>query len=388
MKSSLSILFSGLFLSSLFLATSCAEDDKTACVQACEKYTKCNKQSTPDRGAVARDAKAGGKDAGAGGTYLPMLTGPGDGVCKLTEACTPKEDCLAGCVNAGSCDAITGKDPAGAKTVLSCINDCNSKKWDAGTKKDSGQCKPQCGTRKCGPNGCGGNCGTCATGQKCDTTGKCIPGTCTPQCSGKQCGPNGCGGQCGTCPAGKTCNSTSGQCVATCTPQCAGKQCGDNGCGGQCGTCPTNHTCNSSGQCVPNCQPQCSGKECGDNGCGGSCGACPSGFTCDSVGHCQPACQPQCAGRVCGPDQCGGSCGTCKSYETCDAGGQCQQTGCGPITSTGCCDGQVLKYCLNGTFQTLDCAPLPSCGWNGNANYDCGTPGGSDPSGVHPKACP
>ncbi|HMJ12405.1 MAG TPA: family 16 glycosylhydrolase [Polyangiaceae bacterium] len=34
---------------------------------------------------------------------------------------------------------------------------------------------------------------------------------CTPACSGKVCGPNGCGGSCGSCPSGQACN-TSGQC--------------------------------------------------------------------------------------------------------------------------------------------------------------------------------
>src|SRR5262245_26528418 len=36
---------------------------------------------------------------------------------------------------------------------------------------------------------------------------------CTPFCSGRVCGPDGCGGTCGTgCPAGMTCNDSAGQC--------------------------------------------------------------------------------------------------------------------------------------------------------------------------------
>ncbi|GAB4212579.1 MAG: hypothetical protein OHK0013_35510 [Sandaracinaceae bacterium] len=40
---------------------------------------------------------------------------------------------------------------------------------------------------------------------------------CTPSCGGRQCGPDGCGGVCGTCAAGTSCN-TSYQCVATPPP--------------------------------------------------------------------------------------------------------------------------------------------------------------------------
>jgi hypothetical protein len=40
---------------------------------------------------------------------------------------------------------------------------------------------------------------------------------CVPNCSGKACGPDGCGGSCGTCPDGQSCQDSSGQCTATCT---------------------------------------------------------------------------------------------------------------------------------------------------------------------------
>jgi peptidoglycan/xylan/chitin deacetylase (PgdA/CDA1 family) len=80
---------------------------------------------------------------------------------------------------------------------------------------------------------------------------------CVPQCSGKVCGGNGCGGSCGTCATGKTCNA-SGQCTGTCTPSCSGKVCGNNGCGGSCGTCATGKTCTSAGQCQTT-APACAG---------------------------------------------------------------------------------------------------------------------------------
>ena len=59
-----------------------------------------------------------------------------------------------------------------------------------------------------------------------------------PPCIGrcaltKPCGPDGCGGVCGTCAGTETCQSTT--CV--CVPNCTGKNCGDDGCGGSCGPC-------------------------------------------------------------------------------------------------------------------------------------------------------
>ena len=220
-------------------------------------------------------------------------------------------------------------------------------------------------------------------------------GSCTPSCSGKECGPNGCGGSCGTCPGNETCED--GVCES-CVPQCSGKSCGADGCGGQCGSCPSGQSCNAAGQCgagpcaapawTPNtsyavgaevtekcttevtgcvgkvgktvafrcknsawghlrpgtdggwwdawtvvadcsgaCTPSCSGKQCGNDGCGGSCGTCGSGQSCNTSGQCQSVCVPQCSGKQCGSDGCGGSCGTCGSGQTCSATNQCVTSG-------------------------------------------------------------
>jgi hypothetical protein len=165
-----------------------------------------------------------------------------------------------------------------------------------------GACTPACtnddgSARACGPDGCGGTCGTCAAGQTCDANGACTGEVCTPACDGKVCGPDGCEGSCGSCATGQTCDN--GQCV-NCTPACDGKTCGPDGCGGTCGTCPTGQVCNAGGTCDV-CTPACTGKACGPDGCGGSCGTCDSGFTCDDVsGACKAA--PVGLGGVCGPD--------------------------------------------------------------------------------------
>ncbi len=47
------------------------------------------------------------------------------------------------------------------------------------------------------------------------TVDRCVSGTCaycTPRCAGRECGPDGCGGSCGSCEQGETC-SAAGRCV-------------------------------------------------------------------------------------------------------------------------------------------------------------------------------
>ena len=69
--------------------------------------------------------------------------------------------------------------------------------------------------------------------------------------------------------------------------------------------------------------------------------------------------------------------------------GQCKDLDpCGGVTWEGCCEGQVLTYCDAGTVLTVDCADNPQCGWDpGAPGYDCGTDGGSDPTGAFPRSC-
>lgn len=115
----------------------------------------------------------------------------------------------------------------------------------------------------------------------------CDAAACTPSCAGKQCGPDGCGGVCGTCPTGYAC-SQQGTCVpAGCQPNCAGKDCGPDGCGGSCGECYGNMVCNEEQKCVaPICVPDCKNKECGPDLCGGTCGVCPPPKECSPYFKC------------------------------------------------------------------------------------------------------
>ncbi len=209
-----------------------------------------------------------------------------------------------------------------------------------------GACSPACTNKTCGPDGCGGSCGTCSQGAHCDGNGICVPDGCQADCNNKFCGSDGCGGSCGTCPEGYVCDA-NGICKHDiCQPQCAGKECGADGCGGLCGTCPPNLPECIAGKCT-GCGPQCAGKACGPDGCGGVCGTCPAGYDCLN-GQC--VCEPACTGKECGSDGCGGSCGSCIAPESCNAAGQCESLGCqlqGTLACNTSVDGSTVGLANN-----------------------------------------
>jgi len=72
-----------------------------------------------------------------------------------------------------------------------------------------------------------------------------------------------------------------------------------------------------------------------------------------------------------------------------DMGPDIMPTTCGNVTAEGCCDGETVWYCDQGTLTYINCAlGNPKCGWDSsNTWYDCGTSGGADPSGTNPKSC-
>jgi len=108
-------------------------------------------------------------------------------------------------------------------------------------------CVPDCGSRECGDNGCGGSCGDCEETRICeDGTCRCRPKA-QVLCDGDMLyWYDGCGGRgdkIADCPHG--CDGSSCQ---GCPPACVGKECGPDGCGGTCGTC-TKGVCLSQGVC-------------------------------------------------------------------------------------------------------------------------------------------
>ncbi|MFH1530109.1 MAG: agmatine deiminase family protein [Pseudomonadota bacterium] len=75
----------------------------------------------------------------------------------------------------------------------------------------------------------------------------------------------------------------------------------------------------------------------------------------------------------------------CDSYDCYPGGGG--PTGCGDVTFEGCCEGNLLQYCNNNQIVQQMCNSN-TCGWDSQGGYyNCGTSGGSDPTGQNPKAC-
>lgn len=137
---------------------------------------------------------------------------------------------------------------------------------------------PTCASAACdeGAGGCVARFDECSCQEHadCGPQGRCssaLTCECVADCTAKACGPDGCGGSCGACDTGEECTGT-GACV--CAPDCAGKQCGNNGCGGLCGNCPTGLVCDAAHQCVV--------PPCGVLGV-----TCPTGFSCTGNGTCE-----------------------------------------------------------------------------------------------------
>ena len=111
---------------------------------------------------------------------------------------------------------------------------------DGGGKDAADVCVPQCEGKACGDDGCGGECGSCPENTYCEE-GACAceyvfcenedmapwlccsegqvcgaHGCCTPDCETKECGEDGCGGKCGECAPGGTC--IAGECTGPPTP--------------------------------------------------------------------------------------------------------------------------------------------------------------------------
>jgi|GEM_PF-1816696 len=335
-------------------------------------------------------------DDGCGGSCGDCSTQFGGlGVCS-TNQCVCQPDCTGKACGDGGC--VDQPNACGTCAGGPCINDqC---------------CSPDCSGKQCGDDGCGGSCGTCGTGTGCDTgTGQC---TCIPDCSGKACGDDGCGGSCGTCTGpGEGCNASNqcectascnnmecggglcaqqcgntncaqvlgnqyscntGQCV--CTPDCTGKTCGNDGCGGSCGSCGPDEACVSDTcACVPQClNADNSARECGDDQCGSTCGTCAADQICND-GTCYPD-DLGCTGKTCGPNLLGApdGCGTCEAGEFCHGPtSTCRVSSCPSMPSDGCCQGNLLKTCDNGSPLLLDCSSISGfCGWDAaNGTYDC-----------------
>lgn len=333
----------------------------------------------------------------ADGTAIQTSTSCGSGTCDAAG-----EDCNACEPGSKKCDgeSVATCEPTG-QTFES--TPCPGGKTCIGL----GQCVECDGPEDCsaldaackvGVCGSGNRCvpGNAPNGMACDTNGRagtCSNGTCQcmPQCNGKQCGPDGCGGECGSCS--QVCTS-SGRCVecensgdCDATFACSSNKCAcsrsTTECNGRCipssGCCTAsdctgrNTTCNGENKCV--CESS-RFRECsGGDGCVVSTGCCPgeSGRSCTTSGGAEGTCsQGTCAEAACSAacrdslylpcSQCKGGT-TCSVYEVCTIdcssnsdcpGGQCAGSQC----RRPCSDN---NDCLTGT----NCS-AGFCAWNGN----------------------
>lgn len=168
-------------------------------------------------------------------------------------------------------------------------------------------CQPDCQTAVCGPDGCGGACGSCEDSLFC-TLDSCGDGQCSFELQpffcviDGICVPDGADNPEDTCQecdswadtqvwSTKLDGSTCGQDMAChqgvcqpCTADCNSKVCGTDGCGGSCGQCTGPQEYCIDGQCV--CVPDCADRECGSDGCAGLCGQCCEGQDCED-GQCR-----------------------------------------------------------------------------------------------------
>lgn len=252
-------------------------------------------------------------------------------------------------------------------------------------------CAPTCGSKQCGPDGCGGYCGSCASGSSCSGEGVCkVLPTCNIlheiACGGWVEGSTvaaeafnraySCQGYQGEAPElgyafvasvddhvtfSLLSSNADLDLVVTDSP-CAPDSCvvwGDEhvelevsagqkyyvmveGQDDNVGEFLLISTCHSI------CEPECDGKECGGDGCGGICGVCPEIAPYCASHKCAMECVPVCTGKDCGDDECGGSCGNCSAGNVCGQG-QCVDSGapdgCQARSLPGC-DGCECEACV------------------------------------------
>lgn len=156
------------------LKTTQADGDIFSAIQTCG-WKSCN---DPNAGSC--------KDPGKNGAANRCGQFDNNWKCNCDDACSQFGDCCA------DKDAVCG---GGTTTPAdSCKDKCDA---------DLGQNAP------------------CYCDSQCEEFGDCCDdyadmcgggSTCTPACDGKSCGPDGCGGKCGTCPDGASCTASTGKC--------------------------------------------------------------------------------------------------------------------------------------------------------------------------------
>lgn len=136
------------------------------------------------------------------------------------------------------------------------------------------------------------------------TAGKCPP--CVRQCTGKTCGPDGCGGSCGSCRGDKTCQGGTCACPPGEVNDCGGDIC-----------VPLGSVCCTDGQCA-----YLPGLRCVHGQCLTWQGTCPVGAdTCLSPQACSGSCG--CYQSTEGETRCGMSLGIHPDCDRCETSADC-----------------------------------------------------------------
>ena len=161
-----------------------------------------------------------GDSLGGSGGGSSLLCSPGNtGDCECSDGASGERTCGSDnrwgscyCGSSGGSDVIDDKDVRDNDDFY--VDDGGGGDWDDEWDDewdDDGICYAECYDRQCGPDGCGGVCGSCGPGDVCDG-GYCMPDMgCDPYCGGMECGDDGCGGSCGDCAEGYWCEG--GSCV-------------------------------------------------------------------------------------------------------------------------------------------------------------------------------
>lgn len=189
-------------------------------------------------------------------------------------------------------------------------------------KKKRRRCTPTCAGKRCGPDGCGGSCGscnggTCANGT-CVCSGDAVPcrGACVPGCIGEAViNPL----TCDCCQTGPPCETGSDCCSGICQPDSGG---GQDYCRGR----DLGEPCDFDAQCNQTPCPGCLLHVCRDGHC-----ACPDGLQ-----PCAGVCVPPCTGANA---QIPGTC-TC-----------CRRNGLSCTGVTTCCSECIAGRCVGFSFD-------------------------------------
>ena len=216
----------------LWLDTAGGDTNRFLLGVSCSTGTDCTSLVCADGLCLAPTCDDGVKNATETGTDCGGSCAP----CGTGQGCAGPSDCVSLvctsqlCVAASCGDGVRNQGESdidcGGANCPGCQNNqiCNTTSDCAAGQCNGGRCAvPTCFDGIKNQNetdiDCGGICAKCANGKNCSITADCSVGSClggvcscTPQCGGKVCGPDGCGGSCGSCIGVQTCQNSGALC--------------------------------------------------------------------------------------------------------------------------------------------------------------------------------